>query len=197
MFNCVLSLSHVLSWVRFCTWLHRFLIFATFFYFGRKILIWPFLIIVQMVLVRCISRSQRLKIQRLIYWWDGWGPMLWLLSDPTGLPSVFSFIYCWGLIFAYLLFISWFILGDYVLISKGYFMITKRLYVLIHIWTKVRMARHETSFSPPVESKAVLFCGLFMLFLSCFVMLSCASAYWCLMITCWERADLLAVGCDV
>ena len=30
MFNCVLSLSHVVSWVRCGTWLHRFLIFAAF-----------------------------------------------------------------------------------------------------------------------------------------------------------------------
>ena len=30
MFNCLLSLSHVVSWVRCGTWLHRFMIFATF-----------------------------------------------------------------------------------------------------------------------------------------------------------------------
>ena len=30
-----------------------------------------------------------------------------------------------------------------------------------------------------------------------FVMLSCASVYWCLVVTCWERADLLALVCDV
>ena len=30
MFNCVLSLSHVVYWVRCGTWLYRFLIFATF-----------------------------------------------------------------------------------------------------------------------------------------------------------------------
>ena len=31
MFNCVFfSLSHVLSWVRYGTWLYRFLIFAIF-----------------------------------------------------------------------------------------------------------------------------------------------------------------------
>ena len=26
-----------------------------------------------------------------------------------------------------------------------------------------------------------------------FAMLSCASVYWCLVVTCWERADLLAL----
>ena len=30
-----------------------------------------------------------------------------------------------------------------------------------------------------------------------FVMLSCASVYWCLVVTCWERADLVALVCDV
>ena len=30
-----------------------------------------------------------------------------------------------------------------------------------------------------------------------FIILSCASAYWCLVVTCWERADLLALVCDV
>ena len=30
-----------------------------------------------------------------------------------------------------------------------------------------------------------------------FVMLSCASVYRCLVVTCWERADLLAHVCDV
>ena len=28
-------------------------------------------------------------------------------------------------------------------------------------------------------------------------MLSCASVYWCLVVTCWERADLLALVCDL
>ena len=36
-----------------------------------------------------------------------------------------------------------------------------------------------------------------MLFLPCFVMLWCTSVSWCLVVTCWERADLLALICDV
>ena len=36
-----------------------------------------------------------------------------------------------------------------------------------------------------------------MLFLSVFVMLSCVSVYMCLVVTCWERADLLALVCGV
>ena len=42
-----------------------------------------------------------------------------------------------------------------------------------------------------------LFCGSFGLFLSCFVMLSCTSVCWCLVVTCWERADLLALVCNI
>ena len=43
---------------------------------------------------------------RLIYWWDGRGLMLWLLSRPPGstcrisFVPVFSFMYFWVLIFA-------------------------------------------------------------------------------------------------
>ena len=36
-----------------------------------------------------------------------------------------------------------------------------------------------------------------MLFLSCFVMLSCTSVCCCLEFTCWKRDDLLALVCDV
>ena len=42
--------------------------------------------------------------------------------------------------------------------------------------------------------KAVLLLCYFCLV---FVMLSRASVYGCLVVTCWERADLLAIGCDV
>ena len=35
MFNCVLSLSHVVSWVRYVTRLYRFRIFATFITFSK------------------------------------------------------------------------------------------------------------------------------------------------------------------
>ena len=41
------------------------------------------------------------------------------------------------------------------------------------------------------------FCGSLMLFLSCFVLLSCTSVCCCLVVTCLERADLLALVCDV
>ena len=42
------------------------------------------------------------------------------------------------------------------------------------------------------------FCGSFM-FLLClvFAMSLCASVYMCFVVTCWERADLLALVCGV
>ena len=47
-----------------------------------------------------------LQISWRFYWWDGRGLMIWLLVWPTGVylldffALVFSFIYCWVLIFA-------------------------------------------------------------------------------------------------
>ena len=54
--------------------------------------------------------------------------------------------------------------------------------------------RHETGLSPPVKyftdsSKAVLLC----FFCPVFVMPLCASVYLCLVVTCWENADLKAL----
>ena len=50
----------------------------------------------------------------------------------------------------------------------------------------------------PGPTRRYFCCGSFMLFLSCvcytFVR---ASVYCCLVVTCWERADLLALVCDV
>ena len=42
------------------------------------------------------------------------------------------------------------------------------------------------------------FCGSFMfLFCLVFAMFLCASVYMCFVVTCWERADLLALVCGV
>ena len=42
------------------------------------------------------------------------------------------------------------------------------------------------------------FCGSFMfLFCLVFAMCLCASIYMCFVVTCWERADLLALVCGV
>ena len=56
----------------------------------------------------------------------------------------------------------------------------------------------ETGLSPPVKyftdrSKVVLFCGSFMFFCLVFSRPLCASVYMSLVVSCWERADLLAL----
>ena len=84
---------------------------------------------------------------------------------------------------------------------------TKHICVLILIQTKGEVGTPLNRFNPSSKTKILtvprrcFFCGSFMLFLSCFVMLSCTSVRWCLVVTCFERADLLALIlisiCDV
>ena len=62
--------------------------------------------------------------------------------------------------------------------------------------------RRKTGLSSPVKyltdrSKAVLLLWIFHFFSLAFAMPLCASVYMSLVITCWERADLLALVCDV
>ena len=48
------------------------------------------------------------------------------------------------------------------------------------------------------RSKAVLLLWIFYVFvLSCVYYVLCASVYMCFVVTCWERADLLALVCGV
>ena len=66
---------------------------------------------------------------------------------------------------------------------------------------KVLGWRRETSLSPPVNilltvPRRHFFCGSFVLFMSC-VFHAFASVHCCLVVTCCERADLLALVCDV
>ena len=62
---------------------------------------------------------------------------------------------------------------------------------------KGRSWRRETGLSPPVNyftdcSKAVLLLWIICVFVSC-VSHAFASVHCCLVVTCWERADLLAL----
>ena len=63
--------------------------------------------------------------------------------------------------------------------------------------------RRETGLSPPVKyftdrSKAVLLLWIFYVFVGLvFAMSLCTSVYMCFVVTCWERADLLALVCGV
>ena len=67
----------------------------------------------------------------------------------------------------------------------------------------VRETVFLTGLSPPVKyftdrSKAVLLLWIFYVFvLSCVCYVLCASVYMCFVVTCWERADLLALVCGV
>ena len=61
--------------------------------------------------------------------------------------------------------------------------------------------RRETGLSPPVKyftdrSNAVLLLWIFF-FCLVFAMSLCVSVYMCFVVTCWERADLLALVCGV
>ena len=82
---------------------------------------------------------------------------------------------------------------------------TKHLSVLIHIWTEGEVGAPLNRFKPssriflPTIPRRCIFCGSFMLFLSCFLILSCASVWWCLVVNCWEKADpsFVMSNCDV
>ena len=75
---------------------------------------------------------------------------------------------------------------------------TKYLCVLIHIRIKGEFGV-SNQFKPSSKiflltvSRGYFFCGSFMFF-SVFL---CASVYLCLVVTCWERADILALVCGV
>ena len=69
-------------------------------------------------------------------------------------------------------------------------------FLMIHIFDFLGL-------SPPVKyftdrSKAVLLLWILYVFvLSCVCYVLCASVYMCFVVTCWERADLLALVCGV
>ena len=66
------------------------------------------------------------------------------------------------------------------------------------------LKKSVTGLSPPVKyftdrSKAILLLWIFYGFFFCleFAMPLCSSVYMCLVVTCWARADLLALVCGV
>ena len=81
---------------------------------------------------------------------------------------------------------------------------TKHLCVLIHIWTKgeagaplIRLKPSSIIFFTDCSKAVLLLWIIYMLFMSCFVILLCTSVWWCLVVACWERAGLLAIICGV
>ena len=80
---------------------------------------------------------------------------------------------------------------------------TKHLYVLIHIWTKGEVGAPLNQIKPSSKIFYWPFQGgtslVELLCFSCivFAMHLYASVHMCLVVTCWERADLLALVCGV
>ena len=61
---------------------------------------------------------------------------------------------------------------------------------------RVRLARGKTGLSPPVIyllTGGTSFVDLLCFFSLAFAMSLCVSVYMCLVVICWERADLLAL----
>ena len=147
---------------------------------------------------------------RLVYWWDGRGLMLWLLSGPRGLPIRFLLLQ-YSVLFTveslsllYLLFISWYICSRRWCIDKLCVFHTNQTSMCLNPHLNYGWGwRHKTGLSPQVKcfywpSKGGTSCvDRSCYFYLVFVMLSCTHVYWCLVVTCWERADLLALVCDV
>ena len=81
---------------------------------------------------------------------------------------------------------------------------TKHLCVLIHIITKGEVGAPWNRFKPSSKiflltvSRQYFFCGSFVIFVSCVCkFFAFASVHCCLVVTWRERADLLALVCDV
>ena len=60
------------------------------------------------------------------------------------------------------------------------------------------MDKFKSKNGASVSEEFAFFCGSFMfLFCLLFAMSLCVSVYMCFVVTCWERADLLALVCGV
>ena len=71
---------------------------------------------------------------------------------------------------------------------------TKHLCVFIYILTKAKVG--AVNFILLTVPRRYFFCRSFVLFMSC-VCHAFASVHCCLVVTCLERADILALVCDV
>ena len=91
--------------------------------------------------------------------------------------------------------------GDDALLSYGSFMHTGHICVLIHSWTygevgAVKPVKPSSKIFLLTVPRRYFFCGSFVLFVSC-VSYAFASVNCCLVVNCWERANLLAFVGDV
>ena len=142
---------------------------------------------------------------RLIYWWDDRGFGCWQAHQglPVGFLLLWYSVLCTveSLSLLYLLFISWFICSRRWCMDKwGVFHANQNLCLDPHLnrgwgW------RCETGLSPPVKYFYWPFQGgtSFVDHLCYYVswLYSFVSVHCCLVVTYWERADLLALVYDV
>ena len=127
-------------------------------------------------------------------------------SGPLGLPVGFILLQ-YSILFTveslsllYLLVISWFICSGRWCIDKLGVFHAKQISMCLDPHLNYGWGwRNETSISPPVKyftdrSKVELLLWIFF-FCLVFVMPLYVSVYLCLVVICWERADLLALVC--
>ena len=76
-------------------------------------------------------------------------------------------------------------------------------YLMRHVTFELRVRltprnrfKHSSKIFLLTVPRCYFFCGSFVLFMSC-VCQPFMSVHCCLVVTCWERADLLALVCDV
>ena len=136
-----------------------------------------------------------------------------LLGQPeftcwVSFAPVFGFVCCWVLVFALSHFyvfahlLSLCVLGGWCVDGFGSFIWTGHLCVLIRVWAGGEVAVSLGRFGPSSKRRLLnvrgrcFFCGSFVLFLISFVVLSCTSVCWCLVVACW-RDGLLALVCGV
>ena len=126
--------------------------------------------------------------------WYPWSSVVLDCIDSWSLPSIL-------LLLSYLSHLKCHLCDKIIKKISPLFHANQILYVLVHIWTKGWGWHCETGLCP---SKIFLltvpmryfFCGSFVLFVSCDGH-AFASVHCCLAVTCLERADLLALVCDV
>ena len=115
------------------------------------------------------KESSDLKTYLLMRWKGAWcfgclsGPPDWI-----SFAQVFSFIYCWVLIFAFLFFISWYICSRRWCIYKLGFFHANQISMCLDPHLNWRGWRRETGLSPPVKvfllavPRRCFFCGSYL-----------------------------------
>ena len=171
----------------------------TLMYCNRRLHAWLSIQSRLAILLSSLIASLWVGLQTLLrfYWWDGPGLIGFFLLQYSVLFTVES------LCLLYLLFISWFICSRRWCIDKlGVFHAnqitmsssTSEFRVRLAPWNRFKPSSEIFLLTVP---RRYFFGGSFMFFCLVFVMPLCVSVYSCLVVTCWERADHLALICGV